>query len=232
MVNMLGIDILPFHRSPQLTMLGLESYDIKTIIDCGANEGQFALKASRIFPHAKMYCFEPLIEPFNKLTSWAVKQNGRVNCFNFALGDYEGVVQMHHHYEHSPSSSLLKSTEHCHLVYPQTIPESLRNVQLTTLDKILEDKLEAMSRGILIKLDVQGFEDKVLLGASKTLASASACILEVSLDVLYEGQANFFDLTSMLNVAGFRYAGNLDQVYGRDGRVVYLDAVFLNSKVS
>jgi hypothetical protein len=31
----------------------------------------------------------------------------------------------------------------------------------------------------------------------------------------------------LLYDAGFTYAGNLDQAFGEDGRVVFLDAVFL-----
>ncbi len=227
MLNSFGIDILPSKKSPRLTMLGLKSCNINTVIDCGANEGQFALKALRVFPKAKIYCFEPLEEPFNKLQSWVEKQNGRVSCFNLALGDYEGEVQMYRHDEHSPSSSILKSTALGHKIYPQTISESLEKVQITTLDNSLKVELERMSPGVLLKLDVQGFEDKVIFGAPKILAAASACILEVCLEQLYEGQANFFDLVALLKEAGFKYAGNLDQAYGNDGRVVFFDAVFI-----
>lgn len=46
-------------------------------------------------------------------------------------------------------------------------------------------------------------------------------------DPLYEGQADFFGLAGLLQKSGFRYAGNLDQAYGEDGRVVYFDAVFV-----
>jgi hypothetical protein len=51
--------------------------------------------------------------------------------------------------------------------------------------------------------------------------------LEVCLDPLYEEQAKFLEIAQLLQEAKFRYAGNLDQVYGEDGRVVFLDAVFL-----
>jgi len=230
-MNVFGIDVFTYKKSPQITMLGLSSLDIRTIIDCGANEGQFASKISKVFPHANIYCFEPLQEPFNKLKSWAKKKNGKVNCFNFALGDYETEVQMYNHYEHSPSSSLLKSTKHCNHVYPQTKSQNLANVHVTTLDNILKDKLDVMDQYILLKLDVQGFEDKVLLGAPNILAASCACLLEINIDHLYEGQAKFIDLVEILNEADFSYAGNLEQSYGNDGRVIFLDAVFLKRKI-
>jgi len=41
-------------------------------------------------------------------------------------------------------------------------------------------------------------------------------VLEVGVDPLYEGQADFHGLEHLLHEAGFRYAGNLDQTYGED----------------
>ena len=77
------------------------------------------------------------------------------------------------------------------------------------------------------KLDVQGYEDRVIAGGSKIFATATACILEVCLDSLYEGQAGFLKLLTMLDALGYRYVGNLDQAYGEDGHCIFLDAVFL-----
>lgn len=230
LANVFGLDILRLHQSPQRTMLGLRAKNIRTIIDCGANEGQFARAISGIFPSAQLYCFEPLEIPFNKLVRWAQTQHGRVHCYNLALGDEEGEVEMHHHDEHTPSSSLLSTTAHCRQLYPQTNAASITKVRLTTLDQALEGSLVHMMPDILLKLDVQGFEDRVLRGADRVLANCSACVLEVGLDSLYEGQADFFELARLLKEAGYRYAGNLDQVYAKDGRVVYLDAVFLRDE--
>lgn len=229
-VNALGFDVLRLSQSPQRTMLGLRSRNIRSIVDCGANEGQFARAMSEVFPKAKIYCFEPLKSPFEKLLAWSKTQDGRVTCFNLALGDVEGEVDMHCHDGHTPSSSLLVATAHCHELYPQTSTESTSKVQLRRLDHALADYLDNMPREIMLKLDVQGFEDRVLRGAMNLLAESSVCVLEVSLDPLYEEQANFFELHRLLKGAGYRYAGNLDQVCAEDGRVVYLDAVFLKDR--
>lgn len=227
LLNTLGLDVVRFHQSPARTLLGLAHEDIRSVIDVGANCGQFAQKISEIFPQAEIWSFEPLPEPFQKLSEWAKTQNGRVKCFNVALGDSEGEVEMHLHTEHSPSSSLLQATDRCHALYPQTRAERNVKVRLTTLDQMLSAEIDRMPRDILLKLDVQGYEDRVLRGAYKVLSEVRACILEVCLDPLYVGQADFFTLSSMLHEAGLRYAGNLDQVYGKDGHVIYLDAVFV-----
>ena len=70
----------------------------------------------------------------------------------------------------------------------------------------------------------------MIIGGKKTFLAASACILEVCLDKLYEGQTEFKELLMMLHDIGFRYAGNLNQTYGDDGHCIFLDAVFLKKE--
>lgn len=227
-VNRLGFDVIRLQRSPKRTLLGLTGLDIGTIIDVGANQGQFAQMIVEFFPRAELYCFEPLEEPFGKLSAWAQTQSGRVHCFQLALGEQEGEMEMHLHEQHTPSSSLLASTDTCHRLYPQTQTERMARIRLSTLDRALEDTLDHLPREILLKLDVQGFEDRVLRGGQvRVLSQCRAVVLEVCLDPLYEGQADFHGLAQLLHEAGFRYAGNVDQAYGENGRVVFLDAVFV-----
>ena len=56
---------------------------------------------------------------------------------------------------------------------------------------------------------------------------ARARILEVCLDKLYEGEAEFNTIIEFLYKLGFKYAGNLDQAYADDEDVIYIDAVFV-----
>jgi len=226
-VNWLGLDVVRLSQSPKQTLLGLKNFNIRTVIDVGANEGQFARMISSFFPDAGLYCFEPLAGPFRVLSAWAQTRGGRVRCFQMALGDVQGEVEMHLHTDHTPSSSFLEATERCHALYPQTQREKITKVYMTTLDEVLKGELDRMPRDILLKLDVQGFEDRVLRGGARVLLQCQAVLLEVCIDPLYEGQADFLGLVQLLQTAGLHYAGNLDQNYGEDGRVVFLDAVFV-----
>lgn len=229
--NKLGLDLIRFSNSPSHTLLGLRNRPISTVIDVGANAGQFTKKISGIFPNAKTYCFEPLSEPYSELEKWAKTQNGRVVPFNFALGDKEAEVEIYLHEEHTPSSSLLATTKLTEQYYPFTKGQRRVLVRQATLDTIIEELKADSPKEILIKLDVQGYEDRVIAGGKNTFSNATACILEVSLDQLYEGQADFRQLSTKLYDLGYTYAGNLDQVYAEDGHCVFLDAVFLNKSV-
>lgn len=228
--NQIGLDIIKRKNSPCLTLLGLRTMPIKTVIDVGANTGQFARKISGFFPNAKLYCFEPLPEPFNALSAWAKTQQGRVVPFNLAIGEKAGEAEMFLHEEHTPSSSLLATTKLTEQYYPFTKGQKRIPVKQTTLDAAFNEVRAELSSELLIKLDVQGYEDRVIAGGCNTFAKASACILEVSLDTLYEGQADFKELLMKLDRLGFRYVGNLDQAYGEDGHCIYLDAVFLKKQ--
>ncbi|MGQ0696846.1 MAG: FkbM family methyltransferase [Panacagrimonas sp.] len=222
-----GFDIVRLKNSPEVTLAGLRDRPIKTVIDCGANEGQFARKISKYHPNAALYCFEPLETPFRALSAWANTQNGRVKCSQVALGDQEGEAVMHFHEEHSPSSSLLATTGHKESMFPQVRKQSEVRVRQTTLDAAMTPVLNEMAPQIVLKLDVQGYEDRVLRGASQLLPKVNACLLEVCVDPLYSAQAAFKDLVMLLDHHGLSYAGNLDQSYGEDGRVMWLDALFV-----
>ena len=226
LANNLGFEVVRLKNSPQHSLLGLRSVPIKTIIDVGANQGQFAEWIIDEFPEAKLYCFEPLPNPYEKLEAWSKLQNNRVMPLNWAIGDEEGQVSMFYHTEHSTSSSLLPSTELIGELYPFTKEQQEVKVDLLTLDHAVEKINEPFEGDILIKLDVQGFEDRVIRGGTKIFQQAKICIIEVSLESLYEGQANFKELSFMLYDLGFSYAGNLDQKYEEDGSCVSLDAVF------
>lgn len=224
--NQIGLDITRVSEAPKHTLLGLCQLPIRSVIDVGANRGQFARTISKVFPDADIYCFEPLPDPFKELNKWAESQNGRVKIFNMALGDSEGTVEMLSHLEHSPSSSLLRTTEVCQRLYPFTKKQTAISVKLATLDKVMANLPEPPVPDVLIKLDVQGYEDRVIRGGTETFRKARACILEVCLDKLYENQTTFKDILVLLYDLGFHYAGNLEQVYGDDGHVIYIDAAF------
>ena len=224
-----NLDIVRYKNSPVLSLLGLKEISFRTIIDVGANKGQFAKMIFKHYPKANIYCFEPLPEPFNDLKIWAEKQQGRIVVYNIALGDKIGEVEMFAHVDHSPSSSLLRTTELGNDIYPFISKQKRTIVQQSTLDSFFEQQGEELFPELLIKLDVQGYEDRVIKCGRMLFAKASACIVEVSLDALYEGQAKFKELLLILDEMGFQYKGNLGQVYAEDGHCVYLDAVFINS---
>jgi len=225
--NTVGFDISKSNKSPQYSLLGLRNLPIKTIIDVGANIGQFAKIINRFFPEANIFCFEPVPVVFQELNKLAENKNKKIKAFNFALGDSEKEIEIFHHKEHSSSSSILKTTKVCESFYPFVKSQQTITVHQTTLDKAVDTFNIPLIPEILIKLDVQGYEDRVIRGGQKTFDKAKACILEINLDELYEDQHSFTDLSCSLYKHGLKYAGNLSQTFAEDGHVIFIDAVFI-----
>lgn len=223
-INLIGVCLV---KDWDKNFLGLSKLSIGTIIDVGANEGQFSQKISQLFPNANIYAFEPLPTPFNKVKAWARKQNGKVTVFNLALGDSVKEIEIQQHLFFTASSSILHTTKFCEKIYPMTKNQETIIVQQSTLDREIFQLLEAPQSDILIKLDVQGYEDRVIRGGVETFAKAKACIVEISLKQLYENQAQFKDIFTLMDNLGYKYCGNLDQVCDRDGSVLFLNAVFI-----
>lgn len=226
-VRSFGYDIVRQNNRPSVTLLGLREFKFQTIIDVGANIGQFAKNILSFFPCATLYCFEPLAGPFNALSKWSKTQKGTIVLFNMAVGQDQGEVEFILHENHTPSSSLLNTTKLSEQLYPFTKEQKRIRVEQTTLDEMHKEGRVELLPEILIKVDVQGYEDRVIAGGTKIFNAASACILEVCLDPLYEKQAGFRNLLTTLDDLGYRYAGNLEQSYGGDGHCIFLDAVFL-----
>ena len=220
-----GLHVARLSNQPWQTVLGLTHCPIDLILDVGANEGQFARQIRERFPGAHIVSFEPLPVAFAKLQEWA-NADRNATALNIGLGDADTVLKMHHHVDHSPSSSFLAVTAEELELFPRTARQEVIEVPVKRLDDVLRDIGRPPNATTFLKLDVQGFEERVLLGAPRTLANVGALMLEVCLDPLYDGQADFFKLADLAREAGLRYAGNYSQALGRDGHVVFLDAMF------
>jgi len=225
----LGFHVVRNYQNPNHTLMGLKQFDIRTVIDVGANSGQFARFIRGHLPSAAIHSFEPTPQAYEALLAWA-RQDGNVFPVQMALGEASGTIDINLHSDHSTSSSLLQTSEHCESLYPFTARQERISVPLGRLDDYVGALVLPLSAGILLKLDVQGFEAQVLRGAPLLLRRVDVCIAEVSLDVLYIGQSRFSDIFNIVGGAGLEYAGNLTQMYGDDGHVISFDAVFLRAQ--
>jgi FkbM family methyltransferase len=224
-----GFDLIRLYRVPRTTFMGLRRFPIRTIVDVGANRGQFAEEALAFFPSAHIISFEPQPEAFQVLSHRATTGRGHITPVNLALGDSEGMARMQVHVDWDYSSSLLDTTPLAHQLYPYQQEQSTLNVRLTTLDRYFEEASVRLEPDILVKIDAQGYDDRVIRGGRSVFQRARAVIVEINLDHLYEQQGSFKDIFDLLDGLGYRYVGNLDQTYATDGHVVFIDGVFVRA---
>jgi FkbM family methyltransferase len=204
----------------------LQNIGIRTILDVGANEGQFIKKITKILPEAKIYSFEPLKDSFIKLEK-LVSAKKNITAFNFALGDNEKESLINKN-EYSPSSSLLELTDLHKNAFPVTKKVKEEKIYVKVLDKIVNE-LE-LKKKVFLKIDVQGYELNVLRGAENTIKDVDIILIETSFYELYTNQPLFNDIYSFLSNKGFNYFGSFEQLYDeRDGKILQADSIFIRS---
>jgi FkbM family methyltransferase len=214
-----------FHRHyPTLNRLDqLKDNNIKTVFDVGANVGQFAKEIRKILPDAFIYSFEPLSECFKKLTENMVGDS-KFKAFNFALGEKDEILQINRS-AYSPSSSILDMADAHKKLFPHTkesAPEKITVKKLDDLDITKESKGE-----ILLKIDTQGYEDRVFRGSLNFLKKVRFVVVETSFVELYKGQPLFANIYSLLKNEGFTYKGSLQQkTDSKTGEVISEDSLF------
>lgn len=194
-------------------------HDYRTVIDVGAHQGQFAMYASRRFPNARFHCLEPQPGPAERLERFLV-ETGRGRVIRAAADESPGHAHMFIS-NRSDSSSLLEFGEQSE-IWPETQPIGSTVVETGLLDELIPEVLDGP---ILLKLDTQGAELRVLRGATRILAQASSVLIEVSFRRLYVGQPLAAELFQHLHAAGFQPMDLM--VTARDvGGVVQVDVVF------
>lgn len=167
----------------------------QTILDVGANVGNWSRMASAIFPSAAFYMFEanPECEP----------QLVRARSFVGKKAKYAIMLLGPHDRDDVTFFKVGASSGEGSSVLPELTSFSRTAVTLPmrTLDGFMDG--QTFSSPLVIKIDVQGFELEVLRGGRKLLASAELVILEAALLPYNEGSPLLGDVSAFMAEEGF-----------------------------
>lgn len=197
----------------------LAGRDFATVIDVGANKGQFAFFASRAWPNADLYCFEPLPKPRARLESLL---GSRAVIHPMALGAEPGDAEMHIA-SRADSSSLLALGELQKSMFGMD-ESGTQRVRIARLDAVLN--ATQIKRPALLKIDVQGFEYQTLIGAADILHCLDSIYVECSFVELYRDQHLVYDIVALLEKAEFVETGRFNLQVGEDGMLFQADILF------
>lgn len=199
---------------------------IKTILDIGANYGQFSLTINALLPKAKIYGFEPVPSCYKALHD-SLGLYPSFQGFNIGLGEESGTLNFEVN-DFSPASSFLEMSETQKKTFPKTQNSSCITVKIERLDDIAANL--DIEEALFIKIDVQGYEDRVLKGGVNTIARAKLIMIETSFKEMYKGQMLFDGIYTWLVARGFTYVGSLGQLESPEtGEMIQADALFLRS---
>jgi FkbM family methyltransferase len=170
------------------------------IIEAGAADGSDSEKFLEIKEGAKLYCFEPNPNLFEKLYE---KLENRARCFGIALGppgvDFVDLWVT----PNADSSSILAPTEHINYFPKVRFSAQPIKVESVTLDEIVNR--HKISKVDLLWLDLQGAEIEILeSGAIKTLEITSAVHIEVCRVPMYQGACTLREVIIFMELKGFK----------------------------
>jgi FkbM family methyltransferase len=181
----------------------LAGRDFHSVIDVGANIGQFAIWAADVLGAEYVVCVEPFPGSVARLREiLPLLAPCQVDVVVGALGSAAGR-QILHVTAADDSSSLLSVSA---AVGQRPALQVTADVEVDVL--VGDEALPGPFQGpLLVKLEVQGAELDVLSGMPKLLAAADAVLVEVSFAPLYDGQADPSAVVSHLLAAGFSLTG-------------------------
>jgi FkbM family methyltransferase len=137
-------------------------------IDCGANIGIYSLVAARkVGEHGAVYSFEPQPDIFHRLlVNIHLNRFDNIYAHNLAVGDRVGKVELVQLRDHVGS-----------FVRPlHQLAEAAAVCDITTLDAFFTD--HPISRADVLKIDVEGFELRVLQGARQLIARHKPSLIQ------------------------------------------------------
>ncbi len=227
-----GYDLTPSKKkknpSAQLAAV-LEHHRIDTVLDVGANVGQYGQRLRDWGYRGRIVSFEPLPSAHQELTARAESDQLWDVAPRMAIGDVDGEIDIQVSAE-TDMSSILPQNELLQKVSPTSAIQSTERVPIHRLDGIAKGYVNAEGRAFL-KIDTQGFEPQVLDGSEALLPQLVGIQLEMSLLPLYQGERDYRAMIQRLAAAGFTLHLVLPGYFERKlARMVEIDGVFIREE--
>jgi FkbM family methyltransferase len=194
-----------------------------TILDAGANKGQFALVARAHNPAARVYAFEPMAKA-SAIFSTVFSADINTTMIRSALGSTRETTIMNVS-GRADSSSLLPIGSLQSDTFPGTAAIGQETISVQRLDD-LAPALEILAPALL-KIDVQGFELELLKGATQSLAKFSDIYVELSFVPFYDGQPLAAEVIAWLGQHDFALQGIYNFTPDRNGLSAQADFHFI-----
>lgn len=185
--------------------------DYPIIFDVGANKGQSIDKYLKFFNNPTIHSFEPSKSDYDFMSKFYGKRKN-IYLNNFAIGDKIENKEFNISLESATSSfnQINKNTNWLnHLISKHNINsneyvKSKEMVKVDTIDNYFK-KFE-ISQIDLLKIDTQGYEDKVLEGSLNCIKEnkIGAVLTEVMFDDVYDKYFSFSEIEKYLNKENYR----------------------------
>lgn len=230
--GLFGYTVLPDWRVADLQLeihlkRLLDRYHIATVIDVGANIGQFRdLLRKRIGFSGMIHSFEPLPHLAAQLAARA-KGDSQWSVHNLALGNENTTLPLNVMASDVFSSFRQPDTIETKSFSPGNTVVRTEIVPVRRLDDLAQGLKGVKGAPVLLKIDTQGFDLDVILGAKDLIAEVSALQFELSLLHIYKGVPSHFEMLKIVQDLGFEVSGFFPISHDEHLRAVELDCVMV-----
>jgi len=206
----------------------LSHHCVDTVLDVGANDGGYARMLRDGGFEGGILSFEPLDAAHRALDAAAARDAHWHVAPRMALGAHDGEVEINVAGNSTSSSILPMMATHSN-VAPQSAYVDVERVPIHRLDGVRHAVIEQGS-AFFLKIDTQGYEMPVLLGAERLLHRVRGVQLELSLTPLYDGQTLYRETIDWLVARGFELWNVIPGFSdSSSGRMLQMDGVFFQS---
>lgn len=205
--------------------LNLNNTDFETIVDVGANRGQFLSELLTVQSPKLIHCFEPIASEaayLSEIKSQLV--DSEMHIHQAGASEEAGTAVFNIQGSNGSASSLLSGTNCLEKLYGLPAETNTVSIDLVKIDDVIP--VGSIKGNLLMKFDCQGYDYLAMKGGSRTLKVAHTCIVEYCVSNLYEGQSKFVDIVDLAAQSGLVFVGCMSQHYAPEGSVAFLDAVF------
>lgn len=207
----------------------MNTYGIDLVLDVGANTGQFATRLRELGYKGDIVSFEPMRSAYEQLLLNARNDQGWTSQ-PFALGEAETEMGIHVS-GNSVSSSILPMLPEHEKHAPASRITGRETIQVRRMDGLSEWPDWRTRNGIWLKIDVQGYENQVLAGATGCLDDIAAIQLELSLRPLYAEQLTILPMMEKLADMGFEPVAFEPGFSDKEsGEFLQVDGIFRNRR--
>lgn len=206
--------------------------EINVVLDIGANIGQSARRFLNLFPNASIYCAEPDPIAFSNLERIA-ERNRRVHAFHLALSDKSIDLDLNINSAAFTNSFLPVASSAASFIDPSLLVRvGSHKIRTSTLPEFCSRI--GVNRIDFLKLDVQGFEDRILEGCGGWLTPERIGMVysELLFINIYDDQAQFDVVSRILREKGYKLHSFHEMASKKPIGLMWGDALFVQREPS
>ena len=242
--NSLGYDINRIDKSiNRLSFDDIHKLKIKKtnpmIFDVGANVGQSIERFRGIFPNSTIHSFEPSVSAYDELKKNFYNLNN-VFLNNIGIGE-KNTKRNFYSAAKSETSSFIKISNNTKWIKTRS---KEFNTSIQDYSKVIDEtpvesidnycRKNSIDYIDILKIDTQGYEEKVLIGTQNFLKNNKISIIETELilDDVYEEHVSFFQIEKYLITNNYRLVAVKPMIYNNlyEGNIFVVDLIYTLNK--